>query len=91
MDNSAAFVAEIAEQSSSGGAEAKHRIFHHRLARTDGRKEISEVVVAVAVSMRGFVFLVSQLRLSHGVGKRILFQVRFTNARLHRISEGSNH
>src|ERR1035437_2738791 len=32
--NSAAFVANIAQQRGSGGAEAKHSIFHNRLART---------------------------------------------------------
>ncbi len=68
VDNVALFVAEVAEQGRSGRAETKDRIFHDGLARTHRGKEIAEVIIAVAVSGRGYIFLVSQLRRSHGVG-----------------------
>ena len=43
-------IAEIAQQGSSGGAKTEDRIFDHRLARADRRKEVFEMVVAVAVA-----------------------------------------
>ena len=49
--------AKIAEQCGSCGAEAEHRIFHDGLARANGRKEILEVVITVAVAIGSHIFL----------------------------------
>ena len=49
------------------------------------------MVIAVTVSGRGYIFLVSQLRRSHGMGAGIFLVVFLDDARLHRIGEGSDH
>ena len=47
MNNCAAIHAEVAEQRSSGGAVAKHPIFHDRLTSPNRLKEILEVIIAI--------------------------------------------
>jgi len=53
VNDAAALDAEIAEQRSSGGAETEHRIFHDRLACSNGVKEVLEVVIVVGRSPPG--------------------------------------
>src|ERR1700733_9720403 len=91
MDNLALFVAQIAEQGRSRGTVAKHSIFYDGLASSHCGKEISEVIIAVAIAGRRYIFLVSQLRRSHGMGVRIFLAVLLNNARLHCIGEGCDH
>src|SRR5271155_285986 len=90
MHNGALFVAEVAEQRRSRSTETKHCIFHHRLARTDRGKEIAEMIVAVAVSSCCRIFLVPQLRRSHGMLARVFFPVLFRHFLLHRLGEASD-
>ena len=70
-----AFVAKVAEQRRSGRAVAKHSIFHDGLAGANGGKEIPEVIVAVAVSLGRYIFLISQLRRSRGMRAWIFLPV----------------
>ena len=49
------------------------------------------MIVAVAVSCRRYVFLISQLRRSHGVRARIFLPVLLDEFALHRLGEGSDH
>ena len=52
---------KVAQQRRSGRAVAEHSIFHDRFARPHRFKEIVEVIVAVAVSRRRNIFLVTRL------------------------------
>ena len=59
MDNLALLVAHVTKQCRSGSTEAKDRIFDHGLARAHRGKEIPEVVIAVAIAGRRYIFLIS--------------------------------
>src|ERR1700726_114858 len=85
-----ALEAEIAEQCGPGCAESEYCILHDGLPRSNCRKEILEVIVAVAVALGSYIFLVLRRWRSRWVRHRIFLPVAFKRALLHRFREGIN-
>src|ERR1700727_1110911 len=83
LHNRLAFIAEVAEQSGSGGAEAEDGVLDDGLAAANGGEEVLEVVVAVAVASGRCVGFKAGSGGSGWVRGRILLAVLREDALLH--------
>jgi len=74
---------QVAEQRSPRSAEAENSILHHRLAAAHRVEEVVEVIVAVAVSRRSRIGILTERRQPSSMLLRILLLVILEKPRLH--------